>query len=124
MIRHTEHEVCEIFASEPATVERVRTRLSTADTSRVAEFFKALSDETRLKMAIALCDEQQLCVCDLALAVGTTVGNASHHLRVLRQAGLAKARKEGKMVYYSLYDDHVRDFLNIALEHGREAVRT
>lgn len=118
-----EHEVCEIFSSEPATVERVRDRLSRSDAARVAEFFKALSDETRLKMAIALCDERELCVCDLALAVGTTVANASHHLRVLRQAGLAKARKAGKMVYYSLDDDHVRQFLRIALEHGGEAVR-
>ena len=124
MSRHPEHEVCEIFVSTPATVERVRTRLSTADASRISEFFKALSDETRLKMAIALCGERELCVCDLALAVGTTVANASHHLRVLRQARLAKARKEGKTVYYSLQDDHVRDFLKIALEHGREAVRT
>ncbi|PDO10048.1 MAG: transcriptional regulator [Candidatus Reconcilbacillus cellulovorans] len=117
-----DHDVCEVFTAEPETVARVRTRLATVDALRVAEFFKALSDETRLKMAIALCGERELCVCDLASAVGTTVANASHHLRVLRQSGLVKSRKAGKTVYYSLQDDHVRDFLSTAVEHGAEAI--
>lgn len=89
----------------------------------VAELFKALADPTRMKIAYALTIEKELCVCDVANIIGSTTATASHHLRLLRDKGLAKFRKNGKMVYYSLDDDHIHQLVSIALIHSKEGVR-
>lgn len=86
----------------------------------VEQLFKALSDATRLKIAYALTLEEELCVCDVANIIGSTVATASHHLRFLRDIGLAKHRKEGKLVFYSLKDEHVHQLVSIALMHAKE----
>ncbi|QPC45662.1 ArsR/SmtB family transcription factor [Mangrovibacillus cuniculi] len=88
----------------------------------VAELFKALADPTRMKIAYALTIEKELCVCDVANIIGSTTATASHHLRLLRDKGLAKFRKDGKMVYYSLDDDHIHQLVSIALIHSKEGV--
>ncbi|HEY4552318.1 MAG TPA: metalloregulator ArsR/SmtB family transcription factor [Bacillaceae bacterium] len=90
------------------------------DVSGVELLFKALSDATRLKVAYALTLEEELCVCDVAQIIGATNATASHHLRYLRNMGLAKYRKKGKLVFYSLLDEHVHQLVNIALVHHRE----
>ncbi|WP_336867358.1 metalloregulator ArsR/SmtB family transcription factor, partial [Peribacillus frigoritolerans] len=74
----------------------------------VAKIFKALSDDTRIKIAYSLSLEDELCVCDVANIVGATTATTSHHLRLLKNLGLANYRKEGKLVYYSLDDEHVK----------------
>ncbi|GEN47125.1 ArsR/SmtB family transcription factor [Alkalibacillus haloalkaliphilus] len=86
----------------------------------VAQLFKVLSDPTRVKIAQALTIEEELCVCDLAAITETSVASASHHLRTLKKHGLAKTRKQGKNIYYSLDDHHVHDLVNIAVEHQHE----
>ena len=73
-----------------------------------------------MKIAYALTLEEELCVCDVANIVGATTATASHHLRHLNNLGLAKYRKDGKLVYYSLDDDHVKQLIHIAFEHQEE----
>ena len=82
--------------------------------------FKALSDTTRLKIAYSLTLANELCVHDVANIIGATTATASHHLRLLRDMKLATSRKEGKLVFYSLDDDHVRQLVYIAMIHARE----
>ncbi|HHY21824.1 MAG TPA: winged helix-turn-helix transcriptional regulator [Bacilli bacterium] len=85
----------------------------------VHSLFRALGDETRLKIVYAL-SKGELCVCDVATIIGSSTATASHHLRTLRNHGLLKSRKEGKMVYYSIEDHCVLLLLNTALTHYNE----
>jgi ArsR family transcriptional regulator, lead/cadmium/zinc/bismuth-responsive transcriptional repressor len=115
-----EQDVCEVPCVDQARVTRVQRQLKEGSILDVSKLFKALSDETRLKIAYALTIETELCVCDVANIVGATTATASHHLRHLKSLGLAKYRKEGKLVYYSLDDDHVKQLIQIAFEHLEE----
>ena len=85
----------------------------------LAEFFKVFADSTRMKIIFALI-ENELCVCDIACVVGTTQSAISHQLRILKQSKLVKYRKEGKVVYYSLDDEHVREIFMKGREHIEE----
>lgn len=116
----TMSEVCDVFCYDEAKVEQVKSQLASRNTLDMARIFKALADETRVKVALALCHADELCVCDVAHVIGTTIPNISHHLRLLKNMGLAKSRKEGKLVFYSLDDEHVRRLILMALEHSEE----
>jgi len=116
----SEQDTCEIFTFDGPKVERLKAEV--AGTEGLSLLFKALADETRVKIALALTREE-LCVCDVAHLTGTSVATASHHLRLLRNMGLAKHRKEGKLVFYSVDDHHVATLLTTALEHFREVGR-
>ncbi|MBM7586367.1 DNA-binding transcriptional ArsR family regulator [Bacillus pakistanensis] len=113
-------DVCEITCIHEEKVSRLKTTLSSNNTSKVAGLFKALSDDTRMKIAFALSVEEELCVCDVANIVGATTATASHHLRLLTKQGLAKFEKRGKLVYYSLDDNHVKQLIEIAFTHQKE----
>ncbi|EDL64285.1 ArsR/SmtB family transcription factor [Bacillus sp. SG-1] len=113
-------DVCEVNCQEDEKVASIQDELAGTNTNGAAKIFKALSDDTRMKIAYALSLEKELCVCDVAHIVGATTATASHHLRLLGNMGLAKYRKEGKLVYYSLDDDHVRSLINIAITHHKE----
>jgi ArsR family transcriptional regulator, lead/cadmium/zinc/bismuth-responsive transcriptional repressor len=113
-------DVCEVFCFDEEKVSRRKADLDTQDTLAVAQIFKALADDTRVKVAYALSQETELCVCDVANIVGCTTATASHHLRLLRNQGLAQYRKEGKLVFYSLDDEHVRHLIELAFIHSRE----
>ncbi|XJZ26911.1 ArsR/SmtB family transcription factor [Bacillota bacterium Lsc_1132] len=115
-----EHDVCEIPCVDKTKVNRVQKHLKDGSVTEVSTLFKALADETRMKIAYALTIEEELCVCDVANIVGATTATASHHLRHLRSLGLAKYRKEGKLVYYSLDDDHVKQLIQLAIAHQEE----
>lgn len=108
-------EVCEIYCYDEAKVHRLKQLLSVADTVQAVVLFKALADETRIKIAYVLTAEAEVCVCDVANAIGSTVANVSHHLRLLKNMGLASIRKEGKLVFYSLKDDQLGRLLKHAL---------
>lgn len=82
----------------------------------LAELFKVFGDTTRVKIISALF-EAEMCVCDIAELLGMTQSAISHQLRVLRQARLVKHRKEGKVVFYSLDDEHIKTIFNQGLEH-------
>lgn len=118
-----EMDMCEITCVDEEKVIRVQNKLAEENTLEVAKFFKVLSDPTRVKIAYALACEDELCVCDVANIVGSTTATASHHLRNLRELGLAKSRKEGKLVFYSLDDDHVRKLIEVAFAHQKEVAK-
>lgn len=85
----------------------------------LAEFFKVFADSTRMKIIYALMNEE-LCVCDIAAIVGTTQSAISHQLRILKQSKLVKYRKDGKIVYYSLDDEHIAEIVKKGSEHIEE----
>ncbi len=85
----------------------------------MAELFKVFGDSTRMKIISALLEEE-LCVGDIAVLTNSTPSAISHQLRVLKQAKLVKYRKEGKIVYYSLDDEHVRQIYEKGREHVEE----
>lgn len=85
----------------------------------LSDFFKVLGDSTRAKIIWAL-DESEMCVCDLAVLLNMTKSAISHQLSSLKQANLVKYRKEGKVVFYFLTDDHVKAIFEKGLEHIRE----
>ena len=87
--------------------------------SDLSEFFKVMGDNTRINLLWAL-EEEELCVGDLAVLLDMTKSAVSHQLRALRQSKLIRARRDGKNIYYSLNDDHVKDILEMALEHISE----
>lgn len=93
--------------------------LTDGDFQKLSLFFKAIADETRLKIIFCLL-QSKMCVCDIAALLGMTVSAISHQLRVLKQAQLVKYEKQGKIVYYSLNDDHVQKLFANALEHIME----
>ena len=83
---------------------------------RAASFFKVVGDETRMKILCELA-VRELCVNDIAVAVEMTKSAVSHQLRMLKDEGLVKARRDGKNIFYSLDDQHVVDLLDIAFTH-------
>ncbi len=110
---------CEIWAVDEEKVTRAREHLPPDETFTIlAETFGALADSNRAKILHSLVD-QELCVCDIATVIGTSDSAVSQHLRILRALRLVKQRKEGRMVYYSLSDEHIRQLLEICLEHTR-----
>ena len=113
--------VCEVTCVDEEKVNRVKAKLTETNTGEIAKLFKALSDDTRIKIAFALTQEEELCVCDLSNIVGCTTATASHHLRLLKNLGLAKYRKAGKLVFYSLDDDHAAQLITLAASHQKEA---
>ena len=85
----------------------------------LAELFKIFGDSTRIRILFVLF-EAEVCVCDLAEALSMTQSAVSHQLRILKQSKLVKARREGKSIFYSLADGHVRAIINQGLEHVNE----
>jgi len=85
----------------------------------LADLFKIFGDTTRIKILCALF-QAEMCVCDIATLLGMTQSSISHQLRVLKQARLVKYRKAGKVVYYSLDDEHVKSIFDQGLIHINE----
>ena len=107
-----ENDVCKIDSVDYEKVEKVKATFPEQNVIvSLADFFKAIGDPTRLKIVLALMKEE-LCVCDLAALINVTVSGISHQLRILRGLKIVRNRKEGKMVYYSLADNHIE---NLAL---------
>lgn len=116
-------QVHELGSWDTEVVDLVRVRAArealpgVVATHALSELFGALGDPTRLRIVAAL-EATELCVADLAAVVGLTSSAASHQLRVLRTLGLVRGRREGRMVFYALDDEHVR----VLLRQGREHV--
>lgn len=85
----------------------------------LADLYKVFGDSTRIRILYALF-EAELCVCDIAALLSMSISAISHQLRVLKQAQLVRYRRDGKTVYYSLADDHVRTILGQGMEHVEE----
>jgi ArsR family transcriptional regulator, lead/cadmium/zinc/bismuth-responsive transcriptional repressor len=103
--------VCEVDLVHPEAVQRVLDALpEEAATRRVAEVFGVLSDPTRARIVYALSIEE-LCVCDVAAVAGLSISAASHQLKRLRDRGVVDYRKEGRLAFYRLVDEHVRGLM-------------
>ena len=114
-----ENTVCDCDVIHEEIVEMVRKNTTCEDELiKVANFFKIFGDPTRIKIIDAL-DNHEMCVCDLAVLLNMTKSAISHQLRTLKDSSLVKSRREGRVVFYSLSDDHVKDIFEIGLEHIR-----
>ena len=82
----------------------------------LADAFKLFSDSTRVKILYAL-KTHEMCVCDISVLLGMTKSSVSHQLRILKQSNLVKNRKQGRVVYYSLADEHVETIFSAGMEH-------
>lgn len=110
---------CEIHAVDQEKVDETRHKLLDDQVyAYLAETFAALADSNRAKIIYSLIG-QELCVCDIACVVGVSESAVSQHLRILRNLRLVKQRKDGRMMYYSLNDDHIQALLDVCLEHVR-----
>ena len=110
-------DICSEKCINPEHVKSTLKKLpSTENISGMAEIFKALSDASRLKIVTALL-VQEHCVCDIAALCGQSESAVSHQLRVLRTLRIVKNRRDGKIVYYSLDDEHVKSLIQLSLDH-------
>jgi len=109
---------CRIVHEEKVEAAR-KSSLNEQEVDQMSQTFKALADPSRLRILLAL-GEQEMCVCDLAALLAISESAVSHQLRLLRIMNLVKNRREGTILYYRLIDDHVKILVDIALEHIRE----
>ncbi len=108
---------CDCNTIHHETVKKVKQKMINKETlDKTATFFKILSDPTRLKIICAL-DNNEMCVCDIANVLEMTKSAISHQLSILKSNNLVKHRKQGKEVYYTLEDDHVKEVFEVALTH-------
>jgi len=111
---------CEYMHAHNELVENVKNNMPSETTLYdLTEVYRVFGDSTRIKILYCLF-ESEMCVCDIAQLLGMTISAISHQLRVLKQAKLVKFRKEGKTVFYSLSDDHVRTIIGMGIEHISE----
>ncbi|HOX29321.1 MAG TPA: metalloregulator ArsR/SmtB family transcription factor [bacterium] len=114
------NDSCSIRLVHDDVVKRVKRKLKSEEIFvRLADTFKALDDPTRVKILYAL-SLNELCVCDISALLDVSESAVSHQLRVLRNMRLVKFRKEGRIVYYSLCDDHILALISQGLEHVNE----
>ena len=113
-------ECCEAVEVHEELLKIVREKLPTEESLLdLAELFKVFGDSTRIRILFVLF-EAEVCVCDLAAALNMTQSAISHQLNILKRNKLVKSRREGKSVFYSLADDHVRTIVSQGMEHIEE----
>ena len=101
----------------PDIIEKVKKTMPDEETLfDIAELFKVFGDSTRMKIICCLF-EHEMCVCDISALIGMTKSSVSHQLRILKQSNLVKYRKDGRIVYYSIADEHVRSIFNEGMMH-------
>jgi len=115
-----EGEACEVKCLNPGKVRRIAKLFpKTEMLTELSDLFQLLSDPNRVKILYAL-SREEVCVCDLSALLGMSDSAVSDQLRLLRALRLVKSRKDGRVVYYSLADDHVTRLLEMCLEHENE----
>ena len=115
-----EIKTCECEHTHENVLEKVRGMMPDEDVVYdVAELFKVFGDSTRTNILMALF-ESEMCVCDIGALLNMTKSAISHQLRALRQSNLVSFRREGKVIFYSLADEHVKAVFEMGLEHIRE----
>lgn len=109
---------CVVSAVDPARVEAVaEVLIGLDDAGDLAEMFRLLGDPTRVRILFALLEAGELCVCDIAAVVDTSETKVSQAMRLLRNAGVVRNRRDGRNIYYRLDDAHVRMLLDLSREH-------
>ena len=115
--KEKEITIYETKAIHKDVIERVKKRMPKEEIAYdLADFFKILGDTTRMRILSAL-SEEEMCVYDIANLLKMTQSAISHQLRVLKQGRFVKHRKEGKIVYYSLEDDHIKHIVEQGMTH-------
>jgi DNA-binding transcriptional ArsR family regulator len=104
------------------TEQLLRQTLAEKPVEQLAGWFKGLADVNRVKIAYLLTQYEELCVHDIARLLDISVANASHHLRLMRTLGVAKTKKAGTTVFYSLADEHVHNILLLGMDHMEEEI--
>lgn len=118
--KETTIERCDCDVIHDDVVMKVRETMPEMETLYdLAELFKVFGDTTRVRILWAL-DSSEMCVCDIAYLLDMTQSAISHQLRVLKRAQLLRNRRDGKIVYYSLADDHVRTIFDQGFSHISE----
>lgn len=113
-------ECCDVYQVHEELVKAVNEKMPEEDKLYdLAELFKVFGDSTRIRILYVLF-EAELCVCDIAQTLNMTQSAISHQLKILKQSRLVKNRREGKQVFYSLADDHVRTIIDQGREHVEE----
>ena len=113
-------ECCDFIHAHEDIVKKVQKEMPSEDTLYdLTELFRIFGDSTRVRILYVLF-EAEMCVCDIAMLLGLTQSAVSHQLRALKNARLVKARRDGKTVFYSLADDHVKTIIDQGLEHVSE----
>ncbi len=108
---------CDCLVIHSEAVENVKNAFPDEEVMlNLADFFKIFSDSTRIKILYAL-DKSELCVCDISSLLNMTISAVSHQLKLLRESNLVKTHREGKVIYYSLADEHVQKIIECGLEH-------
>ena len=116
---------CAVHSVHPDRVAAAAERaLPEESLNQVAAVFKLLGDPTRARLLYALLETGELCVCDLAAATAIQEATASQSLRMLRACGVVTARRDGRLMYYRLADDHVRMLLDLTREHVNHETST
>jgi ArsR family transcriptional regulator, lead/cadmium/zinc/bismuth-responsive transcriptional repressor len=109
---------CAVRTVDAAKVASAKGRaLPTDDVDRITELFRLIGEPTRVRLLYALVEAGEMCVCDLAAVVDAPETSVSHALRLLRMAGIVRTRRDGRMIFYSLTDAHVRILLDVTTEH-------
>lgn len=120
MSEKSANDTCEIQFVDEKRVKKVQKVMKSSEAiTALAETFKILGDPTRIKIAFAL-SKEELCVCDIANLLGVSQSVVSHSLRTLRQMKLVRFRKEGKIAYYTLDDEHINNLLDVGFHHVEE----
>ena len=121
----TDEKICavqELHREHEDIVKVVKTKLPNEElVSGLTEIFKLLGDSTRLRILMAL-EVSEMCVCCISSSLDMSDSAVSHQLRLLKESNLIKSRRDGKYVYYSLSDDHVRSLIDTASAHISEHV--
>ncbi|WP_264778636.1 ArsR/SmtB family transcription factor [Deinococcus aetherius] len=116
----SQDDVCEVACVHPEAVARARSTQPDASCVEDATgLLKVVADPTRFRILSAL-NTGELCVCDLAAVVGISESAVSHQLRLLRAHRLVTFRKEGRIAYYRLLDQHITELISSAVDHVRE----
>ncbi|NLL13474.1 MAG: winged helix-turn-helix transcriptional regulator [Fibrobacter sp.] len=109
--------ICSCTIIHEDVINNVREQLPSSEAIlELADFFKILADSTRIRILSAL-SHAEMCVCDISALLNMTQSAVSHQLRLLKQSRLVKNRKNGKIVYYSLDDKHIKDVLSVGFDH-------
>ena len=109
--------ICDCNIIHEETVKQTLNIMPNEDTfNKIAEFFKIMGDTTRTKILFAL-DAGEMCVCDIANVLNMSKSSISHQLGTLRRMDIVKCRRQGKEVYYTLNDEHIKQVFEVALEH-------
>jgi ArsR family transcriptional regulator len=111
-------DTCQEFCVDPQAVAQALAKIPDEESlALLSRMFQALGDPSRLKILLSVAD-RELCVCELGEVLSMSAPAVSHHLRRLKDLGLVRTRRAGKLVYYALDDEHVRVFLMTGLQHA------